>query len=162
MTDAENAGVGKAAAATTPVPRPETRRLNTPPGPVAGTAAVVDAVLHPPSGRITEKAFQDKVVALARWCGWKCVHFAAALRADGRHYTPVRYDGKGFVDLVLVHPDRHLVWFREVKAAGGRLSPEQIQWRQWLVEAGANWEVWWPQDWDDIVPALSNGRAVAQ
>ena len=110
---------------------------------------------------LTERQFQDKVATLARWCGWKVVHFSHALRADGRHYTPVRYDGKGFVDLQLIHPERKLMWFREVKATGGRLRPEQAQWRTWLRDAGLDWAIWWPPDWDDIVAALSDGQAVA-
>ena len=115
-------------------------------------------ILSRPDSRISERGFSDRVVELARWCGWTVAHFGAAQTSKGWR-TPVRYDGKGFPDLVLVHPERGLVWFRELKVTGRPLDPDQRVWRDRLTAAVANYDVWRPSDWADIVAALSNGRA---
>lgn len=123
---------------------------------------------HPltaPPQHATERGFQDAVVQLAQYFGWRVAHFGTAQTGSGHYTTPCRYDGKGFPDLVLVNPGRGLVWFRELKA-GKRphrdLEPEQREWQVALAGACANVDVWRPSDWPDIVAALSSGRAWAQ
>jgi len=46
------------------------------------------------------------------------------------------------------------VLFRELKVKGRRLTAEQNQWRDLLLAAGANWDVWSPDDWDGIAEQL--------
>ena len=108
----------------------------------------------------TEREFARNIADLAHMYGWTLAHFRAA-RTEHGWRTPVEFDGKGFPDCVLVQPVRRLVWFRELKARGGRLEAAQQRWYHDLSKAGANVDIWRPQDWDDIVSALSNGRAAA-
>lgn len=109
---------------------------------------------------MSETEFSDAVAQLAQSCGWTVAHFRSAHLAKGGYATPVQYDGKGFPDLVLVHPDRKLVLFRELKAVTGKLSPDQKRWALALNKAEADWATWWPSDWPEIVRLLTNGRVV--
>lgn len=111
---------------------------------------------------MTEQEFQDVVVDLARLYGWRVAHFAAARTAHGWR-TPARYDAKGFPDLVLVHPVRHLIKFVEVKSRDGKTTPEQDGWLSALSMASARTtevrvQVWRPQDASDIARSLSAGQ----
>ena len=106
---------------------------------------------------MTEAELQSAVLDLAALFGWKVAHFRPARTAHGWR-TPVSADGAGWPDLVLVHPDRGLVLFRELKADRGRLTLEQQAWQQWLTAAGQDFAVWRPEDLDEIAETLSNGR----
>ena len=74
---------------------------------------------------ISETAFLGQVLELAALLGWEGVHFRGAWTARG-YRTPVQGSlGKGWPDLVLVRArDRRLI-FAELKADGGKTSPEQ-------------------------------------
>ena len=109
----------------------------------------------------SEREFSDSVAEVAHLYGWRIAHFRPARTVHGWR-TPAQYDGAGFPDCVLVQPVRGLTWFRELKAGKGRLNAAQQDWRNWLNSAGANFDVWRPADFDDIVAALSNGKAVLQ
>jgi len=89
----------------------------------------------------SEKAMMDTIVAAARITGWRCAHFRPARDRHGRWHTPVQGDGVGFPDLVLAHPARGLLWFVELKASRGRLTPEQGRWAVDLAAAGADTRV---------------------
>lgn len=82
---------------------------------------------------------------LMTWCrrlagayGWITYHTGDSRSADA-----------GFPDLVLVNPTRGRLLFRELKTPGGRLSPEQTQWRYALLAAGADYAIWRPDDLHD-------------
>lgn len=107
---------------------------------------------------MTEREFQDAVADLARHCGWRIYHARPARTTQGWR-TAVSYDGAGFVDLVLAHPVKRAVLFRELKSERGRLTFEQHEWGRTLTAAGADWAVWRPSDWSSIVARLSFGRA---
>jgi hypothetical protein len=108
-----------------------------------------------PATQMTEAELSDNVVELAHLFSWKAAHFRPARTAHG-WVTPVGYDGKGFVDLVLV---RERVIFVETKSAVGRLSPEQTTWRAWLTDAGAEWHLWTPTSWaDGTIEAVLRAR----
>ena len=118
----------------------------------------------PAASPMSEAAFADAVAKVARMYGWKIAHWGIGWTNKG-YRTPARYDGSGFPDWVLVHPIRGLIWYRELKAGtkpNRQLDPAQALWRNWLISAGANWDVWRPADFDDIVAALSNGTARPQ
>ena len=118
----------------------------------------------PVAGPISEADFADKVAHIARMYGWKIAHWGIGWTNRG-YRTAARFDGSGFPDWVLVQPARGLIWFRELKAGTKPtrpLDPAQALWRQWLIAAGANYDVWRPADFDDIVAALSNGQARPQ
>jgi hypothetical protein len=112
-----------------------------------------------PTGQLLETAFQDAIAYVARLHGWKMAHFRPA-RTNGSWATAVSYDGKGFPDLVLVHPKRGIVIFVEVKSESGKVSSDQAEWLANLAAAGARTRTWYPADWPDIVPFLTDGRAV--
>jgi N-dimethylarginine dimethylaminohydrolase len=101
---------------------------------------------------VNEAAHQDAVVEYARLTRWRVAHFRRALNKRGVHMTAVAYDAKGFPDLVLV---RDRVVFAELKAKGRKRTPEQEAWAEWLEAAGAEYHLWRPTDWDEIVRVLA-------
>jgi VRR-NUC domain len=94
---------------------------------------------------MNERDFSRKVIKQARDAGWIVAHFHRNMSPKGAWSTPVAADGKGFPDLVLV---RERVMFVELKAKGKYPSPEQRQWIERLVGAGAEVHVWHPRDWE--------------
>jgi len=97
---------------------------------------------------MTEAQFQQAVIDLARWTGWRIFHPRTVKTADGRHLTAYLGD-KGFPDLVLVHEYRGVI-FAELKSNMGRLDVHQEDWGRDLTNAGAEYHVWRPKDWDTI------------
>ncbi len=75
---------------------------------------------------MSERAFQDDVIAVAAVCGW--VHYAAlySVGAD-----------KGYPDLTLVHPHHGVRWFElKTERSGHNPSAEQVHWLGILRESG--------------------------
>ncbi len=106
-----------------------------------------------------ERDLQDWIAQTARILGWRVFHTRPARTAKGWR-TPVSYDGKGFVDMVLVR-DR-VLWI-EVKVASNTLSPEQTTWLEALRAAGQEAFVWSNRDWEDgIVEAVLRREAKAE
>lgn len=110
---------------------------------------------------VTERAFQQKVVELAHIYSWRVAHFRPARVKDQnggheRFVTAVAGDGKGFPDLVLINTRFKLMLYRELKTRSGRLSPDQEAWRDAIIAAGGDWDLWRPQHFDDvIIPTLT-------
>ena len=102
-----------------------------------------------------EKHFQQKVITVAHYYGWLVQH-TRAVNSDGRWMTPISGDA-GFVDLVLVHPTRGLI-FAELKSDRGKVSPHPAEWITALGEY-AECHVWRPKDLHSIVHRLQ-GRSV--
>lgn len=98
----------------------------------------------------TEAHFQQQVIELAHLLRYRVAHFRPAQTKHGWR-TPVSADGAGWPDLVLV---RDRVIYAELKAAKGRLRPEQEAWQQALIAAGAEHYVWRPSDFDLIAAVL--------
>lgn len=96
---------------------------------------------------LTETQLQTCVMDLARLHGLRIHHCRPARTANG-WATPIS-GNKGFPDLVIVGPAG--VLFRELKAANGKLSPEQTTWLDMLDLAGADAGVWRPVDWPDRI-----------
>lgn len=115
---------------------------------------------------MTEAQFQDKVADLARMCGWR-VHHQRPGRTNEGWRTTVMYDGKGFPDLVLVHP-RGWVVFAELKSAKGTFSADQKMWQNTITAAldGINtarvqYRAWRPVDWPEIERLLTAVRTTS-
>jgi len=87
---------------------------------------------------MTERQLLDAIRDACRWGGLLTFH-----AYDSRRSEP------GFPDLVVVGP--HGVLWRELKSSRGRLTPEQVRWLDRLTEAGADADVWRPDDWPDQV-----------
>lgn len=104
----------------------------------------------------TEAEFQALVTQLASRCGWWTMHVYPLQTKGGRHRTPTTCPG--WPDLVLWHPTRQLVWFRELKTDGGRLSPDQRDCLRSLRAAGADVAVWTADQIDHIEHTLRATR----
>jgi hypothetical protein len=102
---------------------------------------------------------QAKIIELGHMFGWTIAHFRSVKTARGGYITPVAADGKGFPDLLLVHPSAGVI-FREIKGQYEPMREDQIKWQQRLLEAGADHAVWRPKDWPTIVGTLTLGRGV--
>ncbi|WP_038037334.1 VRR-NUC domain-containing protein [Thermorudis peleae] len=98
---------------------------------------------HQLDAAVTEKAFTQQVIELARLLGWTVYHTWLSVRSPA-----------GFPDLVLAKPGRPLI-LAELKSERGRLSPAQEQWLAVLRQVpGICVEVWRPSEWDRIVAVL--------
>jgi len=101
--------------------------------------------------------WEDQVVVLAQLYGWKVASFDSVRiqRRDGSCYwaTPVKADGRGWPDLVLVRGETIL--FRELKTGKARTTGDQREWLEALKWAGCNVGVWRPADLEAIVIELS-------
>jgi hypothetical protein len=93
---------------------------------------------------ISEKQFQDQVIALAILHGWKVHHVRPGMSSTGRWLTHVQ-GHTGFPDLVMAH-NTHGILFVECKTIKGRLSEAQVDWCRTLDAAGAETYVWRPTD----------------
>ena len=107
---------------------------------------------------ISEADFLRQVTDLADLYGWRWVHFRPAQTLRGWR-TPVSGPlGKGWPDLVLVKPERGVI-FAELKGDKGRPTPEQAEVLRWLHLTGVGTcvsaYVWRPRDFDEVVRVLS-------
>ena len=109
----------------------------------------------------TESEFESAVVELAHLRGWRCAGFRPArVTRQGRETweTPVKYDGKGWVDLVLVRPSstaaKGRILFIELKSEQGTLSQEQKEWARAIIDAGGEWYCWKPSKWQELEATL--------
>jgi hypothetical protein len=98
----------------------------------------------------SEAAFQQQVLNLAGFYGWRGYH-----THDSRRSQP------GFPDLVLVRGPELI--FAELKAARGRVRPDQQEWIAALSAVAAiahhvDVYVWRPADFDEVHARLARGR----
>lgn len=96
---------------------------------------------------MSEGELQKNTLDLARRFGYKIARFPMRnLTNDG---TPRRlqYDTRGFPDTSLYRKGRQVII--EFKAAGKKLSDEQLDWHRWLLDAGVEKYTFWPKDWLD-------------
>jgi hypothetical protein len=104
-----------------------------------------------------ERDFQQAVIDLARFMGWRVFHARPALTRRGRWLTPIQGDA-GFPDLVLCRPPRLIL--AELKRVGGKLSPAQRGWLDALHAcAGVECYLWTPSDWEAIIDTLRDHHA---
>jgi hypothetical protein len=94
------------------------------------------------SKAIKEADWQTLVIAWAVAGGWFVAHFTRAL-VGGRYMTPVRADGAGFPDLVLV---RERIIYAELKTDTGHVHTTQKMWGCRLKMAGGDHRIWRPRD----------------
>jgi hypothetical protein len=78
------------------------------------------------------------IITAAAFLGWRLAHFRPGRTMHGWR-TAVSGDGKGFPDLVAVHPVAKRVVFVELKANKNKLAAAQESWAAWLIQAGAEW-----------------------
>ena len=109
---------------------------------------------------MSEADLERSVVDMAHAFGWYVAGFRPARvtrKGQETWETPVKHDGKGFPDLVLVRgysdAGRGLL-FVEIKAMKGTLSRDQQIWANLIVEAGGRYYCWRPSDMDEIERVL--------
>jgi len=115
-----------------------------------GVAKRVTRVLyrHGVDLTVTEKIFQSDVMKLAKANQWLVFHTPPYSPRQGAW----RSAGKGFPDLLLVHPTQGKgIIFAELKTEVGSMSQAQEDWAVALIAQGAEWYLWRPSDWDSIV-----------
>lgn len=83
---------------------------------------------------MSEKALQGAVEQCARLLGYRVYH-----TYDSRRSEP------GYPDLCMVRSGRLI--YAELKAARGRVRPEQHAWLADLAAAGAETFLWRPEHW---------------
>lgn len=108
-----------------------------------------------PKSRVSESAFQAQVVALAQTMGWRVQHSRPS-QVGGKWMTAITGD-VGFPDLVLAHRTKGVV-FAELKTQHGRLSAEQIEWRNAITHGGGEYHLWRPDDLQRVMKRLSMAR----
>jgi hypothetical protein len=84
---------------------------------------------------MTEAELQSAVLELAGWLKLSCYHTRDSRRSQ-----------KGFPDLVIV--GRSVLW-AELKSETGETSASQDLWAWKLTQAGQQWRLWRPADWQD-------------
>jgi hypothetical protein len=106
---------------------------------------------------MTELDFRRQLVGpngLATMLGWLHAGFRPAMTKEGWRTPATGELGKGFPDLVLVHPSKGRLLFAELKSDTGSLSPAQVYVHSILKEAGYPVNVWRPRDLDAIAEVL--------
>lgn len=86
-----------------------------------------------------EAILQSKVIQLATMNGFRVHHSRAVQQSNGRWLTAIQGD-VGFVDLVLAHRDRGVL-FCELKSDTGKLTPGQVAWQNALAPNVEYWLV---------------------
>jgi len=103
---------------------------------------------------MSEDQFQRKVIARSIELGWEVAHFRASRTAHGWR-TACQGTAKGFPDLILLRHGIQVI--AEIKAEGGKITPEQRRWLGAFSKVpGAIVCVWRPSDWQHIEEVLTD------
>ncbi len=114
--------------------------------------------------QISEREFQAQVVEYARLHGWMVYGVI-----DRKDYA-LRYD-KGYPDLTMVHGERRVLIFAELKREGAKVAEAQDRWLR-ALQAVADQAIalvpnirfaikvctWRPSDWDAIEKVLGHDQ----
>jgi hypothetical protein len=108
---------------------------------------------------LSEDEFQTGVIEYAKLTGWRVFHVSDSRReVIDRKRGVSRLVGdelaKGWPDLVLCHPGRGLLLYRELKSDKGTVTRDQKRWLEDLAATGADVGVWRPRDLPAIQRAL--------
>jgi len=90
---------------------------------------------------LREDEFRQQVEEYAAMLGWIHYHTHRSDRSN-----------KGFPDTIFCR--ERVVWV-EFKIATGKLSREQVAWRDALLAAGQEWYLWAPASWPAIETVLA-------
>ena len=102
-----------------------------------------------------ESILQSQVITIAKMNGFRVHHARPVQQANGRWLTAIAGDA-GFVDLVLAHPERGVI-FLELKAEKGKLSPGQLAWAHALSKH-VEYYLIRPQDLEKLAKRLGAPR----
>ena len=90
--------------------------------------------------KMTEDALKRAVIECAELFGWRVFSIRRSDRALVQGKT-----GKGFPDVLAVR--REVLLAAELKSTRGRLTLEQLAWREALRASGVRTFLWRPSDW---------------
>lgn len=110
-----------------------------------------------PRRESAETILLRRVLGEAEHWGWLRFHPLPATNSKGKTRTWQAGDS-GWVDLALMHEERGLALFWELKADKGRVEDDQRKWHKAMTAAGLTVEIMRPRDWPRIVEILSDGR----
>lgn len=99
----------------------------------------------------SEASFMGAVLDLARFRGWMVHHQRPA--RTGKGWRSAITGSPGWPDLAMVRDGRLIL--AELKSEKGRLSPDQEAWRDELRQTQAEYYVWRPSSWEDVVRTLA-------
>ena len=97
--------------------------------------------------RVKGKDLQKAIIDYAHTLHWHVVHNPAVETKQGWR-TALAADSKGFPDLLLF---RDRVVAIEVKGDGDTMKPDQLDWRDRMINANVEHYVIRPKDWPDTV-----------
>jgi hypothetical protein len=120
-----------------PAPPPRARGDTRAPGQATAAAA-------PVGGKMTEAQLNKEIRALCTSLGLYAFS-ATTWRIPGA--SAREGSSRGFPDWTIVGGGGFL--FREAKSADGRRSMAQIRWGKKITQAGGDYAVWRPADWDN-------------
>jgi len=80
---------------------------------------------------ISETAFATQVEHLLRQYGWRFMHIKPSVMQSGRWASSMNPEGKGYPDYTAVRRGRLL--FIELKSERGKISPDQEEWLDDLI-----------------------------
>lgn len=92
----------------------------------------------------SERSFQATIEAELRRLGYLVASVPDSRRVTGRGVPDILFAGHGIAGCL------------EVKAAAGRLRPEQLAWIKALFKAGMYATVVYPEDWDVVRQELTD------
>ncbi len=102
-------------------------------------------------GSISHEELVKAIAAAARKTGWRIAGFRCVRiqRRNGEIYfeTPVRFDGKGWPDLMLFREPEIIAF--EVKVGKDTLKPEQLEWLRLMARCGVHCYECREADWID-------------
>ena len=110
------------------------------------------ALIPRPALDCSEALFQGKVIGLAKQHDWLIFHPLTTQRKGA--WSTFSLGHKGYPDLTLARAGEGVL-FAELKTEKGKLNAEQLRWRFELEQAGAEYHLWRPSDWDLIVGRLN-------
>lgn len=103
---------------------------------------------------MSEAAFLNHVLHLARLCGWRAFHQRPGLNRRGKWSSAVQGDGVGFLDILACRGHRLIV--AELKVGRNTLTAEQAAWLVALgLVPGVETYLWRPEDWKTIQEVLA-------
>jgi len=103
---------------------------------------------------LTERQWQAQVLNLANLGDWRVFHPLTAQKKGA--WATFQSGHKGYPDLTLVKPSEGIL-FVELKTERGKLSDDQIEWRDRIRAAGGEWHLWRPSDIEYVTRRLLKG-----
>lgn len=98
---------------------------------------------------MTENELTAAVLELAGILGYRACHQRPARTAHGWRTAVQGPGSKGYPDCLLVHQKTGRILFIELKVGRNKLSPDQEQWRDLLLFAGARYCLFTDVDWHE-------------